>query len=93
MPTTVYFASNRIPTGDPTAVTSYGPNIQPPSDTTDIIYGSAFVDGVDIKADQQGSITSAQNTNTGAFALDVMGDLSNAGRNILVFIHGFRQDD
>ena len=89
MPTTVYFASNRILTGDPSAVTSYGPNIQPPSDTTDITYGTAFVDGVDITTNQQGSITSLQDTNTGSFALDVAGDLSNAGRNLLLFIHGF----
>ena len=89
MPTTVFFASNRILTGDPAVVASYGPNIQPPSVSTDIMYGTAFVDGVDIKANQQGSITSIQDTNKGAFAANVAGDLSNAGRNLLVFIHGF----
>jgi esterase/lipase superfamily enzyme len=89
VPTTVFFASNRILTGDPTVVTSYGPNIQPPSVSTGIIYGTAFVDGVDIKTDQQGSITSIQDTNKGAFAANVAGDLSNAGRNLLLFIHGF----
>ena len=89
MPTTVFFASNRVLTGDPAIVTSYGPNIQPPSVSTGIMYGTAFVDGVNIKADQQGSITSIQDTNKGAFAANVAGDLSNAGRNLLVFIHGF----
>ena len=89
MPTTVFFASNRILTGDPTVVTSYGPNIQPPSVSTDIMYGTAFVDSVDINANQQGSITSIQDTNKGAFAANVADDLSNAGRNLLVFIHGF----
>jgi esterase/lipase superfamily enzyme len=89
VPTTVFFASNRILTGDPAVATSYGPNIQPPSVSTDIMYGTAFVDGVDIKADQQGSITSIQDTNKGAFAANVADDLSNAGRNLLVFIHGF----
>ena len=89
MPTTVFFASNRVLTGDPTLIASYGPNIQPPSVSTDIMYGTAFVDGVDIETDQQGSITSIQDTNTGAFAPNVAGDLSNAGRNLLVFIHGF----
>jgi hypothetical protein len=48
MPTTVFFASNRILTGDSKLVTSYGPNIQPPSISTGITYGAAFVDGVDI---------------------------------------------
>ena len=89
MSTTVFFASNRILTGDPTVITSYGPNIQPPSVSTDITYGTAFVDGVDIKTDQAGSITSIQNTNKGAFAANVAGDLSDGGRNLLVFIHGF----
>jgi esterase/lipase superfamily enzyme len=89
VPTTVFFASNRILTGDPTVVTSYGPNIQPPSISTGIMYGTAFVDGVDIETDQQGSITSIQDTNKGAFAANVARDLSNAGRNLLVFIHGF----
>ena len=65
MPTTVFFASNRILTGDPAVVTSYGPNIQPPSVSTDMMYCTAFVDGVDIKADQQGSITSIQDTRFG----------------------------
>ena len=85
----MFFASNRVLTGDPTIVASYGPNIQPPSVSTDIMYGTAFVDGVDIETDQQGSITSIQDTNKGAFAPNVAGDLSNAGRNLLVFIHGF----
>jgi esterase/lipase superfamily enzyme len=85
----VFFASNRILTGAPEIVASYGPNIQPPSVSTDIVYGTSFVDGVDIKAGQQGAITSIQDTNRGAFAANVVGDLSDAGRNLLVFIHGF----
>jgi esterase/lipase superfamily enzyme len=89
VPTTVFFASNRVLTGDPAIVASYGPNIQPPSVSTGMIYGVAFVDGVDVDADRQGSITAIQNTNKGAFAANVAGDLSNAGRNLLVFIHGF----
>jgi esterase/lipase superfamily enzyme len=54
-----------------------------------MIYATAFVDGVNIKADQSGSITSIQDPNKGAFAANVASDLSNAGRNLLVFIHGF----
>jgi esterase/lipase superfamily enzyme len=85
MPTTVFFASNRRLIGDPAVVSSYGPNIQPPSVSTGIVYGTAYVDEVD----QQGVITSIQNTNQGAFSASVVGDLSNAGRNLLVVIHGF----
>ena len=65
MPTTVFFASNRVLTGDPAIVTSYGPNIQPPSVSTGIMYGTAFVDGVNIKTDQSGSITSIEDLNKG----------------------------
>jgi esterase/lipase superfamily enzyme len=53
------------------------------------MYGTAFVDGVDVNTGQQGSVTSIQDTNKGAFAANVAADLSNAGRNLLVFIHGF----
>ncbi len=89
MRTTVYFASNRILTGGPLSVASYGPNIQPPSVPTGIVYGTAFVDGIDVASGAQGSIVSLQNTNTGEFAANVAGDLANAGRNLLIFIHGF----
>ena len=89
MATTVFYASNRLLTGEPDVVSSYGPNIQPPSISADIMYGTAFVDGVDVATGRQGSITSIQNTNRGAFAPNVAGDLSNSGRNLLVFIHGF----
>jgi hypothetical protein len=65
MPTTVFFASDRILAGDPTIVSSYGPNIQPPSISTDIMYGTAFVDGVDIKANQQGSIAATRTRTRG----------------------------
>ena len=89
MPTTVFFASNRILTGDSKLVTSYGPNIQPPSISTGITYGAAFVDGVDIASNNAGAIASIENTNTGAFSPSVQGDLADAGRNLLIFIHGF----
>jgi esterase/lipase superfamily enzyme len=89
MPTTVYFASNRVLTGNPEVAASYGPNILPPSVSTEMTYGTAFVDGINIGADQAGTIVSIQNTSKGSFAANVVGDLSNAGRNLLVFVHGF----
>src|SRR5690349_18624677 len=92
MPTTVFFASNRILHGDPALVTSYGPQIQPPSVSTGIVYGTAFVDGIDVQANEQGSITSIQDTNRGSFSVSVTGDLSDGGRNLLVFLHGFDND-
>ena len=89
MPTTVYFASDRVLTGAPDQVASYGPDIQPPSVSTGIVYGTAFVSGVDIPNDQQGQIDSIQDTQIGGFAPDPAGDLAQAGRDLLVFIHGF----
>jgi hypothetical protein len=89
MPTTVFFASNRILTGNSNLITSYGPNIQPPSISTGITYGAAFVEGVDIGSNNAGAITSIENTNTDAFSPSVQGDLADAGRNLLIFIHGF----
>ena len=89
MPTTVFFASNRILTGSPDELNSYGPNIQPPSISTGITYGTAFVDGIDVASNTQGTVSSIQNTKAGSFAQDVSDDLSQAGRNLLVFIHGF----
>ena len=89
MPTTVYYASNRLLKGDPNLVASYGPNIQPPSVTTGLVYGTAFVNGIDVNRNLQGSIASIQDTNIGSFAAHVVGDLTNAGRNLLIFIHGF----
>jgi esterase/lipase superfamily enzyme len=89
MPTAVYFASNRILTGPADAPGSYGPNIQPPSTPNVMTYGTAFVDGIDVTTNAQGAITSIQDTNQGVFTPSVIEDLSNAGRNLLVFIHGF----
>ena len=89
MPTTVFFASNRILTGAPDELNSYGPNIQPPSISTGITYGTAFVDGIDVASNTQGTVSSIQNTKAGSFQQGVADDLSQAGRNLLVFIHGF----
>lgn len=89
MSTTVYYASNRVLTGPADSVASYGPNIQPPSVSDGLTYGTAFVDGVDVGADQAGSITALQNTSAGQFPASVAGDIASAGRNLLVFLHGF----
>ena len=89
MPTTVYYASNRIITGPIDAVASYGPNIQPPSVTTGLTYGVAFVEGIDVASNTQGTITTLTNVQTGGFAPDAAGDLSSPGRNLFVSLHGF----
>jgi esterase/lipase superfamily enzyme len=89
MDTTVFFASNRITTGPLTDVASYGPNIQPPSETTGLIYGVAFVGGIDVPSNTQGTITSINSAQLGSFPADAAGDLGAPGRNLLLFLHGF----
>jgi esterase/lipase superfamily enzyme len=89
MLTTVYFATNRALTGPAEDVASYGTGIVTPSDPSAITYATAFVDNTDLTADKTGAIQKIQNVSTGRFSQSAIGDLSNPGRNLLVFIHGF----
>lgn len=89
MPTTVFFASNRVLTGAPKLVSSYSNQLQPTANSTDIIYGTAFVNNIDISTNTQGKIESIQKTEIGKFASDAAGDLTSGGRDLLIFIHGF----
>ena len=89
MLTTVYFATNRALTGPADDWTSYGTDIVAPSDPTAITYATAFVDNTDLTADTLGAIKQIENVSTGRFSQAAIDDLSNPGRNLLVFIHGF----
>lgn len=88
MQVTVYFATDRVIHGAPDQVGSYTTGILPPS-ATNLTYGTAFVDGIDIASNGQGRITSIQETAQGTWPPDAAGDLSDPGENILLFIHGF----
>src|SRR5215470_9344837 len=87
--TTVYFATNRVVSGAPENWQSYGTNIVSPSDPGAVTYGTAFVDNTDLTADKTGMIKSIQNVHMGGFGPQAIADLSQPGRNLLVFIHGF----
>jgi len=89
MLTTVYFATNRARRGPPENWQSYTASIVAPSDPSAILYATAFVDNTDLTADKTGAITTIQNIGAGDFTEGVWGDLAAAGRNLLVFIHGF----
>jgi esterase/lipase superfamily enzyme len=89
MARTVYFATNRVLSGSATDYRSYGDSIVPPTNPTAITYGTAFVDDANLTADTVGAIKSIQNISKGAFDPQAASDLSNSGRNLLVFIHGF----
>ena len=92
MLTTVYFATNRALTGPAGDWRSYGATIVTPSDPAALTYATAFVDNTDLTADTTGAITDIRQINTGGFSADAVADLSDPGRNLLVFIHGFAND-
>jgi esterase/lipase superfamily enzyme len=89
MPTTVYFATNRSLSGPPDRLQSYGSSIIAPSDPNAVTYGTAFVDNSDLTADTVGAINLFQDIEQGRFSQSAVDDLSDSGRNLLVFIHGF----
>ena len=86
---TVHFATNRVLTGPADRLTSYSSSVVAPSDPTVVTYGTAFVEEAGLDADTVGAIKSINNTRQGQFSESAKGDLSDPGRNLLVFIHGF----
>jgi esterase/lipase superfamily enzyme len=89
MPTTVYFATNRVVTDATDAVNGYQPVMVAPSAPNAITYGVAFVNGVDVANNAQGVVSQINNVSQGGFLPQVVEEISNPGRNLLVFIHGF----
>jgi esterase/lipase superfamily enzyme len=89
MPTTVYFATNRVVTNSADAGGGYKNSMVAPTRPQDITYGTAFVDGVDVAAGAQGTVSQIVDVGTGGFSEQAKGDLSSPGRNLLVFVHGF----
>ena len=89
MPTTVFFATNRSLAGPADQLSSYSASIVSPTDPQALTYGVAYVDGVDIATDAAGDVTWLGDTGLGDFPAQVKGDLAQAGRNLLVFVHGF----
>ena len=88
MATTVYFATNRRVSNaqDPS---SYGPTMVELLHPERMSYGTAFVDGIDIDTNNQGTITNMGEVITGGWPANARDDLSQGGRDLLVFIHGF----
>jgi esterase/lipase superfamily enzyme len=86
---TVYFATNRVVTNSNDAANGYKNTMVAPTMPQAITYGTAFVDGVDVAAGRTGTISQIVDVNQGGFSPQAIGDLSNPGRNLLVFVHGF----
>jgi esterase/lipase superfamily enzyme len=89
MDTTVFFVSNRVLTGPADDPASYGGAIQPTNTGQGMVYGSAFVGGLDLASNDAGTITSIQETALGQFPPQAAADLGDGNRNLLIFIHGF----
>lgn len=89
MPSTVYFATNCQLTGPAEQIASYSSRIVSPSEPMAVTYATAFVDTANLTADTVGAIKSIQDVSPGGFSDDAVADLSNSGRTLLVFIHGF----
>jgi esterase/lipase superfamily enzyme len=88
MAVTVYFATNRQ-VAAPEDYRSYGTSIVSPTRPQEITYGTAFVDDAYLTADTVGAIKSIQDISKGRFSRGAVADLSNPGRNLLIFLHGF----
>src|SRR5438045_7442150 len=89
MAATVYFATNRVVTGPADVYLNYGDSIVSPINPNAITYGTAFVEEANLTADTAGAIKSIQDISMGQFSAQAIADLSNPGRNLLIFIHGF----
>jgi esterase/lipase superfamily enzyme len=89
MSTTIYFATNRVVSNPLDPLAGYAAAITPPTNPGYLTYGTAFVDGIDIGTNAQGVVTQIEETAQGHFPPGAAGDLSQPGRNILIFIHGF----
>ena len=89
MPITVYFATNRKLSGPPERLASYTSEIAAPTDPSALTFGTAFVTDCDLTADVTGAIENIQDVSKGRFGDAAAGDLSDPGRNLLVFVHGF----
>ncbi|HZB55161.1 MAG TPA: alpha/beta hydrolase, partial [Reyranella sp.] len=89
MPATVHFATNRVLDGPADDVASYSESVVAPSNPNEVTYGTAFVNDANLTADTIGAITSIQTIGKGQFSQSAIDDLSDPGRNLLVFIHGF----
>jgi len=86
---TVYFATNRVASGPTTDWHSYGADIVAPTDTSQITYAAAFVQGTDLAVEGSGTIAAISHVQAGGFQTGVAQDIVGSGKNILVFIHGF----
>jgi esterase/lipase superfamily enzyme len=86
---TVYFATNRLANGPTTDWHSYGADIVTPTDPTKITYAAAFVQGTELNNEDSGAIAAISHPQAGGFQPRLVQDIVGAGKDLLVFVHGF----
>lgn len=86
---TVYFATNRQPTGVAALAEAYGTAITAPTDAGAITYATAVVSGTALGQEGSGTIAAITGASQGAPDAAAAADIIGAGRNLLVFVHGF----
>jgi esterase/lipase superfamily enzyme len=82
--TTVYFATNRRPSG----TNGFGAHIVPP-DVSKMTYGSIHVTNIALPDAASGKMGPIMDRSMGSFAANSLTAIVNGGENLLVFIHGF----
>jgi esterase/lipase superfamily enzyme len=84
--TRVYFATNRQP--DPTTEGGYGAEIVAMMPDA-IVYDAIDVTNVDLNNADSGKLGASLQPTRGGFATPLEDEITNSGRNLFVFIHGF----
>jgi esterase/lipase superfamily enzyme len=84
--TRVYFATNRQ--RDTSRPSGFGADIVP-MNASAVIYAIADVQGTDIVDEASGNIVSITEQATGGYSDNAVNEIIGAGKNLLVFIHGF----
>lgn len=84
--TAVYFATNRKP--DPNETGGFGADIVA-NDPAAMTYATAEVTGINLADETSGAITDISDRTQGKFADTAVSAIVGAGKNLLIFIHGF----
>ncbi len=84
--TTVYFATNRKPDSNETG--GFGADIVA-NDPAAMTYATAEVTGISLANETSGAITDISDRTQGKFADAAVSAIVGAGKNLLIFIHGF----
>jgi esterase/lipase superfamily enzyme len=83
----VYFATNRNP--DPAANFGFGAAMAPTDNPSTVRYATAEVQNISLADETSGTITGIAEVTAGGYADQAVSEIIGAGKNLLVFIHGF----